>query len=276
MPDLNDSSDESEAGNCSNPDSENYEVFIWTEEDLNRPQDGKFCPERPSFPKFRPIHPPGPINIPPGTSSPVDFLNLYLDPYIMDVFVENTNIFGAKYFSSKGKSSNSPHQGRWKPTTRSEIYRFFGVILHMGMKHQPSMRSYWSNDPRFSDAFVKKCFTRDRFEMIKTSLHVVNPNDFSPAQLKKMQKDDSFWRVSPYLEHLCDAYQRYYVCDQDFDIDEVCIGFKGRHVARCYNSNKPDKWHLKAFCLNDSSSGYLHRFYMYQGFIFSLFFNSPN
>ena len=276
MPDLYDSTDESEAENASNSDLEDDEELIWEEEDLSRPHDGKFRPERPAFPKFRSIHPPGPINIPPGTTSPVDYLNLYLDPDIMDVFVENTNLFGAKFFSSKGKSSNSPHQGRWKPTTRSEIYRFFGVLLHMGMKRQPSMRSYWSNDPRFSDAFVKKCFTRDRFEMIKTSLHVVNPNEFSPAQLKKMQKDDSFWRVSPFLEHLSDAYQRYYVCDQDFDIDEMCIGFKGRHVARCYNPNKPDKWHLKAFCLNDSSSGYLHRFYMYQGFIFSLFFNSPN
>ena len=44
----------------------------------------------------------------------------------------------------------------------------------------------------------------------------------------------------------------------------MCV-FKGRHRCRCYNPNKPEKWHFKAFCLNDSGSGYLHRFYMYQG-----------
>ena len=144
------------------------------------------------------------------------------------------------------------------------------------MKRQPSMRSYWSNEARFTDPFVKRCFTRDRFEMLKKCLHVIEPTAFYPAELKQKQKDDCFWRVSPFLDHLTKMYSRFYVCNQDFDIDEMCIGFKGRHVARCYNPNKPEKWHLKAFCLNDSSTGYLHGFYMYQGLIFYNSFNSPN
>ena len=42
----------------------------------------------------------------------------------------------------------------------------------------------------------------------------------------------------------------------------MSIYFKGRHRCRCYNPNKPEKWHFKAFCLNDG--GYLWNFYMYQ------------
>jgi hypothetical protein len=152
----------------------------------------------------------------------------------------------------------------------------FGVFLHMGMKRQPSMRSYWSNDPRYSDAFVKKCFSRERFELLKKALHCVNPSAYSNEEIKNKQKEDSFWRVKPFLDHLCDKYQLHFVCGQNLDVDEMCIGFKGRHVARCYNPNKPEKWHLKAFCLNDSKTGYLHRFYMYQGCSFYSFSKIPN
>jgi len=39
-------------------------------------------------------------------------------------------------------------------------------------------------------------------------------------------------------------------------IDEMAIAFKGRHRCKRYNPNKPDKWHLKSYCLNDSETGY--------------------
>ena len=61
------------------------------------------------------------------------------------------------------------------------------------------MRSYWSNDIRLSDGFVKRAFTRDRFEILKKSLHVVNPGELNGIQLKQMQKDDPFWRVTPFV-----------------------------------------------------------------------------
>ena len=189
--------------------------------------------------------------------------------------VECTNAVGYHFFASKNMRSNGSQVGRYNPTTIGELYRYFAVILHMGIKRQPSMRSYWSQDSRYSDNFVKKCFTRDRFEQIKAFIHVVKSHDYTDEQLKVLQKADPFWRMTPLLDHLSDLYQRYFKCYQDIDIDEMCIGFKGRHIARCYNPNKPDKWHLKAFCLNDSRTGYLHRFYMYQGKCFFIFFNVP-
>ena len=276
MPDLYDDTDDDKDESDGDPDSEEDDEPTWTEEELAAPNSGKFKSDTPAFPKFKPVYTPGPSNIPIGTENPIDFLNLYLDCSIIDEFVKHTNIFGEELCAFLKKKSKSPHQGSWKPTNRSEIYRLFGVLLHMGMKRQPSMRCYWSNDPRFTDPFVKKCFTRDRFEMLKKCLHVIHIPNLFPSELKQRQKDDCFWRVSPFLDHLCLMYMRFYVCNQDIDIDEMCIGFKGRHVARCYNPNKPEKWHLKAFCLNDSTTGYLHGFYMYQGLQFYIFFNSPN
>ena len=138
------------------------------------------------------------------------------------------------------------------------------------------MRSYWSQDPRYSDSFEKKCFSMDRFETLKTALHLIDSDLFSKEDMATLQKNDPFWRVTPLLQHLSFKYGQYFVCHQNIDIDEMCIGFKGRHIARCYNPNKPDKWHFKTFCLNDSASGYLHRFYMYQGLTLNFFPNVPN
>ena len=42
-----------------------------------------------------------------------------------------------------------------------------------------------------------------------------------------------------------------------------CI--KGRHRCRCYNGSKPEKWHFKAFSLNDPTTGYYVNFYLSRG-----------
>lgn len=57
----------------------------------------------------------------------------------------------------------------------------------------------------------------------------------------------------------------YWQLSQGGNIDEMSIAFKGRHKCKCYNPNKPHKWHFKAFCLNDSSCGYLWNVYLYRG-----------
>ena len=152
------------------------------------PRTGKFRSEPPAFPKYKPKMKPGPVFLHPCTTMPIDFLHLYLDGGIMESFVRNTNLIGVKLIASLRKRTKGPNKLLWNPTSIGELYRLFSVFLHMGMKRQPSMRSYWSNDPRYSDTFVKKSFTRDRFELLKKCLHVVNPSAFTNEELKTMQK----------------------------------------------------------------------------------------
>jgi len=268
MSDLFSDSEGSEEERDKDPNSQGVNNTNWTEEILVPSSGGKFVPGRTIIPKFLPKKAPGPHNIPPATSFPVDYFHLYFDTSLMNEFVINTNIVGEKLFGSEKKGPNGAYMRRWSPTSMAELYRLFGVLLHMGIKRLPYVRSYWSQDPRYSDFFVKNSFTRDRFEKLKVALHFINPYQFSLPEQKAMQKDDPFWRVTPLLNVLSSRFRRYYHCNQNIDIDEMCIGFKGRHVARCYNPSKPDEWHLKAFCLNDATTGYLHRFYMYHGMFF--------
>ena len=190
------------------------------------------------FPRYKNLYPAGPMNNPPATSFPVDYFHLYFDIELLEMLVQATNDVGAIIFSKRRTIVNGSHLGRWKPTSLGELYRLFGVFLHMGIKRQPTIRSYWSQDPRYSDAFVKKCFTRDGFEMLKSALHITNSYAMSVEEQKEAQKADVFWRVTPFLDHISLRFMRFFVCHQNIDIDEMCIGFKGRNVARCYNPKK--------------------------------------
>ena len=60
----------------------------------------------------------------------------------------------------------------------------------------------------------------------------------SVEKQKASQKADPFWWVTTFLDHIPRRFMRFFVCHQNIDIDEMCIGFKGRHVARCYNPKK--------------------------------------
>jgi hypothetical protein len=117
MPDLYDDSDDDEWEKDGDSDSEEDDEPTWTKEELAAPNTGKFKSDTPAFPKFRPLSPPGPSNIPVGTNNPIDFLNLYLDTSIIDEFVINTNLFAEKLYTFQKRKSKSPHQGSWKPTT---------------------------------------------------------------------------------------------------------------------------------------------------------------
>ena len=55
---------------------------------------------------------------------------------------------------------------------------------------------------------------------------------------------------------LSDTFLQWYDSYQQVNVDEGYFGFK----ARCYNPNKPWKWHLEAFCLSVPITGYLIRY----------------
>ena len=80
-----------------------------------------------------------------------------------------------------------------------------------------------------------------------------------------MNQNDGFWAVAPFCDQLSEKFHHYYKCGQFMDVDEMCIFYKGRHRCRVFNPLKPNKYHLKAFCLNCSKTGYTKKFYMYRG-----------
>ena len=121
---------------------------------------------------------------------------------------------------------------------------------------------FWTS---LTQAFPKKCFSRDRFDILLSCFHWENTAAHSAAEKATLKALDPFYQVSGLLEQLSDNFQKYYTLGHFYDIDEISVYFKGRHICRCYNPNKPHKWHFKLFGLNCSYTGYLWKFYPYRG-----------
>ena len=81
----------------------------------------------------------------------------------------------------------------------------------------------------------------------------------------QLKAANPFWKVETFTNRLAQNCRAHYCPGRYIDIDEMSINFKGRHKCRVYNPNKPEKFHFKAFCLNDSETGYLWDFYLYRG-----------
>ena len=183
-----------------------------------------------------------------------DYFELLFDDEIMTQFVEQTNSYAAN-----NKSKN------WtRDTDKVEFKLFLAVILYMGISRLPETEMYWS-DNVFSSTWVRYSMTKTRFRELIRCWHWLDTSSMEQSVIKDKKKADPFFTVKTFLTRLSDNFTHWYVLEQTCCIDESCFPFKGRHKCRCYNPNKPFKWHFKAFCLNSSESGYLYSFFMYEG-----------
>ena len=180
---------------------------------------------------------------PVGTTSPFEFWKLFFSAVIMGEFVKNTDTCGLKT------------QAVWVNVTVDTLFNFFSIIFFMGIVRLPEMRSFWSRNPKYRREWVKSIIvSRDRFHQIWSCFHYVNVTPFTEADIKVKNSIDGFWRVADFVESLAETSS--HLCRRAFDIDEMCIFFNGRHSCRCYNGSKVEKWHFKAFSLNDPTTGY--------------------
>ena len=201
----------------------------------------------------------GACNIPLGVKSPTQFMELIFTDEILNHFVEQTNL----YVSHQDKPA-------WdvsiNPLTIPELKKFFGLQLYMGIVQRPNRKMYFnSTDDIWGDVFVKETIGRNRFLAIQYNLHWLDASWLSDQERGERNRQDGFWSIETFLEMLNANFKKYFECGQFMSIDEMTIFFKGRHRCKCYNPNKPNKWHFKAYCLNDSVTGYLWNFFMYRG-----------
>jgi hypothetical protein len=196
---------------------------------------------------------PGAINIPKEAVSELDFFNLLWSDEVDDMFVENTQNYGI---------STEPRT--WTTFSQLELRKYLAICLWFAVINVRNNEYVWE-EPVFQNSFVTNLMDQQRFMAIRRCVHCVNVVGISDEERRMMNVDDCFWIVDPFLKIIAENFQNYWLLDVNVNIDEGTIGFRGHHRARCFNPNKPHKYHFKAFCLNDSATSYLYNFYMYRG-----------
>lgn len=87
----------------------------------------------------------------------------------------------------------------------AELWRFFGLILFLGLYHVPERRLLWIRSSKFYNSFVSGVMTRHRFEDILLNLHWHNTAQYTDTEVKAKNKQDSFWRLKELMDLLVDG-----------------------------------------------------------------------
>ena len=119
----------------------------------------------------------------------------------------------------------------------------------------------WSPTSLCYDPVISKVFSRNKFEIFLTFLHLVD------AATEKVLADegDKLAKVRPLLNYVQSKCRELYQPNREINIDERMVRSKARFSFRQYIRNKPVKWGFKLWCLCDSHNGYTSSFSVYRG-----------
>ena len=76
----------------------------------------------------------------PRTPTVEDFFRMYITEEIIDHNVTHTR---QHIEAEKDNLMHHPTAHKWKPTDRAEMFTFCGLLILMGIVHQPRLTMYW-------------------------------------------------------------------------------------------------------------------------------------
>lgn len=187
----------------------------------------------------------------PSRTRPVIYFSQFFDHIVIDLIVQQTNIYAEQ------KRSHG-----WSSVDVPEIKAFLGIIVLMGLHPLPTIDLYWSSDPFFRVEEVARVMTCKRFKKILENLHL---NDNSKMPSRGTPDYDKLYKVRPLLETLNKTCQSSAKTTTSQSIDESMIQFKGMSSLKQYMPLKPIKRGYKVWTRADSGTGYVFEFQIYTG-----------
>ena len=198
---------------------------------------------------------------------PVDYYRLFISDHIIDKVLEETNRYGDQYVESHQDHLTNhprarPHDFVKRHFSKSELLRFFVLIITMGIVDLPSVKDYWSTSWPFNTPHFSKLLSRDRFLLLLKFLHLAD----NTKQVARGQPGyDKLFKLRPFMDPLIHSFKEMFIPQQQLSIDEAMISYKGRLSFLQYLPKKPKKWGMKAWALADSKLGYIYNWKLYCG-----------
>jgi len=76
-----------------------------------------------------------------NTINPIDCYRRFITDEIFDLIVRETNRYAQRYLQNHDISRRSIFQ-QWKPTNNTEMLKFFGIVIEMGLVQMPKLKYY--------------------------------------------------------------------------------------------------------------------------------------
>lgn len=200
--------------------------------------------------EFKPSRPLGinlnhPVSRHSRMTTALEFFHLFFTAEMINKICEHTNSHAIENISD----------GSWKDVTPEEINRLIALLIFFSLvRIQTCVEDYWSGNV-LCNGVAKAIMPRNRFFTLMAFLHVFDPEVESCNN--KLQKVQSF--VEDFKSRCLGLYQP----RQQVSIDERM--FQHRSDVMQYPGEKPTKWGVKIWVLEDSYNKYIIDFDIYIG-----------
>ncbi|KAK6962850.1 piggyBac transposable element-derived protein 3 [Biomphalaria glabrata] len=197
----------------------------------------------------------GGIHCLPDSSTPLDYFRLFIDDDIINMIVEQTNLYAEQQQRNKGPDKY------WKPVDQDDIVRFIYINMYFGIVKLPNTRMYWLGNKMWRIEGVAAVMGRCRFEKIRQYIHLMDKEKMPP---RGSSEYDPIYKVRNFynIKEKCKAL---YKPGKKLSVDEAMIGFRGRLFFLQYIKNKPTAWGIKVWCLAEAETGYILDYNVYTG-----------
>ena len=133
---------------------------------------------------------------------PIDAFSKYISQDIIELIVDQTNIYGKDRYIQKGKNATN-----WKEIGAAEIHAFLGILLIMGFHKLPRIRDQWSTDRNLFTPVVTNVMTRNEFQRIFSNIHLADNTKMSSRNISNRNK---LYKIHDFLVMLKRNFQKNY------------------------------------------------------------------
>jgi len=170
-----------------------------------------------------------------------NLFDLFWPISILLAIIVETNHY-ATMVNIDGKTYGGP---QWEPISLEELKTFIAIVLYVGMKRQPNVKTYWHKKGSiFHCPTISSLMSHNRYQLFTRCLHITNPSTY--VRDKTMPGYNKMGQVRWLINAIHKNCMKSWNVGKFVTIDEMMICYKGTYcLARQYMPQKPLKWGLK-------------------------------
>ena len=149
---------------------------------------------------------------------------------------------------------------KWKEISSGDIKLFTAHIIAMGLVRKSNMEKYWSQDSYFNTIFGFY-MSKNTFQFLLANIHMNDNSKYIPYG---RQNHGPLFKIRPFQDMCKNRFKLVYSPECELSYDEGYCAYKGCLHFCLYNLQKPNKFHVKLFKVNEALSGYILAFEVYR------------
>ena len=197
------------------------------------------------------------------TESPIDIFELMITDELVDIIVEQTNLYFQQYIVGKifKKSSRITRYLESKHArlfNQNDIRLCIVTLLYRGVLHKPVYHMFYTNDKMFETPGFKKIIPQNELVLIEKYIHFVDTSELGESYSRSS-------KIHPIHKYIVEHWQSLLTLGRDVSIDEALLLWKGRLSWKQFIRTKRARFGIKTFVLADASTGYVWNSVIYTG-----------